>query len=87
MSTYKRKKLRKQMKTQNDQRGQPWISMKSGRRIVWMVSLMMAVLVAFEVIPQRGPLEGVLWGLLFGGMILLIFEGYYRLNRLLRRIR
>jgi hypothetical protein len=73
------------MEMQN-QSVQPWISMKTGRRVIWVVSIGMAILTAWQVIPQKGIAEGLLWGLIFGGLIWLIFEGYYRLNRFLRRI-
>jgi uncharacterized membrane protein len=38
-----------------------------------------------QVIPIRGWLEGVLWGLLFGGLIWVIFFGMIYINRFLKR--
>jgi len=86
LSKYSRKKRQKKIEMQN-QAAQPWISMKTGRRIIWVVSIAMAILTAWQVIPQKGIAEGILWGLIFGGLIWLIFEGNTLLNRFLRRIR
>jgi len=43
--------------------------MPTGLRIVAVASLGMAVLTAWKVVPQKGRLEGILWGLLFGALI------------------
>ena len=64
---------------------QPWISMRSGVIIVAFASIAMAVLTAWQVIPSRGWLEGILWGLLFGALIWAIFFGNLLINRFLRR--
>ncbi len=63
----------------------PWISMRSGMKIVGVASFVMAVLTAWEVIPVKGWLEGILWGLLFGGLIWVIFFGMLFFNRMMRR--
>ena len=64
---------------------EPWISMRSGVRIVGVASLAMAVLTAWEVVPVKGWLEGILWGVLFGGLIWVIFFGMLLFNRWIRR--
>lgn len=64
---------------------QPWISMRRGLIIMTITSIAMAVLTAWQVIPSRGWLEGILWGLLFGGMVWAIFFGNILLNKILRR--
>lgn len=64
---------------------QPWISMRSAIRAIAVASLCMAVLTAWEVVPVKGWLEGILWGLLFGVLIWVIFFGMYWFNRLIRR--
>jgi hypothetical protein len=64
---------------------QPWISMRSGVIIVAFASIAMAVLTAWQVIPSRGWLEGILWGLLFGALLWAIFFGNILLNRFLRK--
>jgi hypothetical protein len=62
-----------------------WISMRTGIGIITVTSIGMAVLTAWEVIPQRGWGEGILWGLLFGVLIWVIFFGMLAFNRFVRR--
>jgi hypothetical protein len=64
---------------------QPWISMRTGLIINGIASVAMAVLTAWQVIPSRGWVEGILWGLLFGALIWAIFFGNILINRLLRK--
>lgn len=64
---------------------EPWISMRSGVIIIAITSVGMAVLTAAQVAPVQGWGEGLLWGLLFGGLIWAIFFGYIFINRFLRR--
>jgi hypothetical protein len=59
--------------------------MQGGTRIIIITSIAMAVLTAIQVIPVKGWLEGIFWGLLFGGLIWLIFYGLIFVNRLLKR--
>ena len=59
---------------------QPWISMRSGIIIIAIASVAMAVLTAWQVIPSQGWLEGILWGLLFGGLVWAIFFGNILIN-------
>lgn len=68
-----------------DPMAQPWISMQSGVKIIAFTSIAMAVLTAWQVIPSKGWIEGILWGLLFGILIWAIFFGNILLNRFLRR--
>lgn len=63
---------------------EPWISMSSGVKIIAVTSVFMAALTAWAVIPERGWLEGAGWGLLFGGMIWVVFFGNIFINRFLR---
>lgn len=64
---------------------QPWISMRKGMIVIAITSVAMAVLTASQVIPSKGWLEGILWGLLFGALIWAIFFGNILINRFLRR--
>jgi len=64
---------------------QPWISMRSGLKIIAITSVVMAVLTAWQAIPSKGWVEGILWGLLFGALIWAIFFGNILINRFLRR--
>ncbi len=82
--------MAKKSKKPNDQKeektlSQPWISMRSGLIIIAITSVVMAVLTAWQVIPSRGWVEGILWGLLFGALIWAIFFGNILINKLLRK--
>jgi len=59
--------------------------MRSGMIVIAITSVAMAALTAWQVIPSRGWLEGILWGLLFGALIWAIFFGNILINRLLRK--
>lgn len=67
------------------QTAQPWMSMRKGLIIIAITSVVMAVLTAWQVIPLKGWLEGILWGLLFGVLIWAIFFGNILINRFLRK--
>jgi hypothetical protein len=80
----------KKKKTQKGQKeeinlNRPWISMRSGLKIIAISSVAMAVLTAWQVIPSKGWLEGILWGLLFGALIWAVFFGNVLINKFLRR--
>jgi hypothetical protein len=83
----KKKKNKEKLKEQEmeERLHQPWISMRSGLKIMIVTSIAMAVLTAWQVIPSKGWLEGILWGLLFGALIWAIFFGNILITRLLRR--
>lgn len=59
--------------------------MRKGVIIIAIASIFMAVLTAWQVIPIKGTLEGILWGLLFGGMIWVIFFSLKLFFRFLNR--
>ena len=59
--------------------------MRSGLIIMAITSVAMAVLTAWQVIPLKGWVEGILWGLLFGALIWAIFFGNILINRFLRK--
>ncbi len=59
--------------------------MRSGIITIAITSVVLAVLIAWQVIPSRGWLEGILWGLLFGALIWIIFFGNILINRFLRK--
>jgi hypothetical protein len=83
-----KKKKHKQKHTDDEIRktlNQPWISMRSGVKIIAITSLGMAALTAWQAIPSKGWLEGILWGLLFGALIWAVFFGNIFINKLLRR--
>ena len=81
------KKNKNKAKVQKEEKSlnQPWISMRGGLKIITITSVAMVVLTAWQVIPSRGWLEGILWGLLFGALIWAVFFGNILINRFLRR--
>ncbi|HEY3476540.1 MAG TPA: hypothetical protein VGK56_18130 [Anaerolineales bacterium] len=83
----KKKKNKQKAKEQDVEKSlsQPWISMKSGLKIIAVTSVAMAVLTAWQVIPSKGWLEGILWGVVFGALIWAIFFGNILITRFLRR--
>ena len=83
----KKKKNRQKSKEQNveESLNQPWISMRSGLKIIAVTSVALAVLTAWQAIPSKGWLEGILWGVLFGGLIWAIFFGTILITRFFRR--
>ena len=85
MANKKKSQADKQNKSSTSLPTEPWISMRSGTVIITFTSIGMAVLTASQVIPIKGWLEGILWGLLFGGLIWVIFFGMIFINRFLKR--
>ena len=83
----KKKKNRQKPKEQEFEKSmsQPWISMRSGVQIITITSIAMAVLTAWQVVPSKGWLEGILWGLLFGALVWAVFFGNILITRFLRR--
>jgi hypothetical protein len=61
----------------------PWISMRTGIIIITITSIAMAVLTAWEAIPEKGVTEGILYGILFGGAIWIIFLGFILFRRII----
>ena len=80
----KKSKKRKEQKVEEAIK-QPWISMRSGIKVIAFTSIAMAALTAWQVIPSKGWLEGILWGLLFGVLIWAIFFGNILLQRFLHK--
>ena len=82
----KKKKKTKQKEQEFEKSlSQPWISMRRGLIVIAITSVLMAVLTAWQVIPSKGWVEGILWGLLFGALIWGVFFGNILINRFLRR--
>ncbi len=53
-------KKQKEEKAENPM-NRPWISMRRGMIIIAFTSVAMAVLTAWQVIPSKGWMEGILW--------------------------
>jgi len=85
----KKKKNKQKIKEEEIEKSlsQPWISMRSGLKIMTVTSIAMAVLTAWQVVPSKGWLEGILWGLLFGALVWAIFFGNILITRFLHRTR
>lgn len=84
-----KKKKKKQKSIEQDieeSLNKPWISMRKGVNIIAVTSVLMAVLTAWQAIPSKGWLEGILWGLLFGGLIWVVFFGNILINKFLRKL-
>jgi hypothetical protein len=62
-----------------------WIPMRTGLIIITIISVVMAVLTAWQAVPIKGWVEGILWGVLFGGSIWVIFLGFLLYGRLFRK--
>ncbi len=74
----------KEVKKKQVYERKPWLAMKTGVIIIAITSVAMAVLTAWQAIPVKGFLPGILWGLLFGGLIWVIFLGLVFFNRFIR---
>lgn len=59
--------------------------MRGGMIVVAITSIALAILIAWQVIPANGWLEGIGWGLLFGVLIWAIFFGNLWMTRKLRK--
>jgi hypothetical protein len=88
MSKQSKKSSEKEKKKGTDLSSQPagaWISMRTGVILITIVSVGMAVLTAMQSVPAKGLAEGILWGLMFGGSIWIIFLGFLLYGRLFRK--
>jgi hypothetical protein len=85
VSKAKKKSNKKQSNQESPLRAEPWITMRSGLIIMAITSIGMTVLTAFQAVPAKGWLEGLLWSVLFGASIWIIFFGMIFLNRFFRR--
>jgi hypothetical protein len=79
----KSKKKDKKPTTEKVPLDKPWISMRSGVIVISITSIAMAALTAWEAIPAKGLGEGIIYGILFGGLIWIIFLGFVLFRRLI----
>ncbi len=77
----KSKQKSKNQATEQVPLNKPWISMRAGIITITIVSLAMAVLTAWEVVPAKGLTQGILYGILFGVLIWIIFFGFILFRR------
>ena len=81
----KTKKTPKVKEKEEESLMKPWVSMRGGMIIMAIVSLALAALIAWQVIPNNGWLEGIGWGLFYGALIWIIFFGNLWISKKLRR--
>jgi len=64
----------------------PWIEKTKGLQLIGGVSLIMAILVAYQIIRGSGNWgQGILWGLVFGGSIFLVYFGMNAFHAFMKR--
>ncbi len=63
----------------------PWVTMRGGMIVMAITSVALAILIAWQVIPNNGWLEGIGWGLFYGALIWIIFFGNLWISKKLRR--
>lgn len=77
-------KKEKKAKRAQEARREAWIPMRTGLIVVTLMSVAMAALTAYTVIPAFGWGEGLLWSLGSGGAVWLVFVGFFLFNRFVR---
>jgi uncharacterized membrane-anchored protein len=64
----------------------PWISMRSGLIVMAVVSLGLAIWTAYQTsLTNVSLINSILWGIVFGGSLWLVFFGFILFNRFLRK--
>lgn len=75
-SKNKNTKPKKKAEVTIEDLSKPWIQQKTGFRVITAMSIVIMFLVAIQIIVGSGDWgRGLLWGLLFGGSIWLVFFG------------
>ncbi len=80
-----RSKRRKIEKPAEPPANKGWISPKRGLRAVAVVSILLALWTGWQFSHFSGPLESIMWGVIFGASIWLVAGIAYLVNRWLRR--
>jgi hypothetical protein len=77
----------KNAKKPNEEKGldQPPISKRTALMILAIISAAIAILTAWQLIPSKGWLEGILWGLLYGALVWAMFFGNILIKGFLRK--
>lgn len=79
------RKRQKQQVTNTLARSEPWLSKKSGLRVMAVVSVLFAIYVGYVVYPVDGFGTAVLYGLIGGVAVWGVFILSYVINTTLRR--
>jgi len=81
----KKKKTNKKEETNFEDLKKPWIQQRTGLRLIIGISVGLMILVAAQIIIGTGDWgKGILYGLLFGGSIWLVFYGMNWFHSLFR---
>lgn len=60
----------------------PWIEKTKGMRVIFIAAIALSVLVAYQIIQGSGNWgQGILWGLIFGGSVFLVYFGMMAFHR------
>ncbi|MDT8897251.1 MAG: hypothetical protein ACPLUL_10540 [Thermanaerothrix sp.] len=79
------KKKKRQVESDPFATGQPWLSMKSAIITMAVVSVLMVAWVTWQGSYSKPLGESLLWGLVFGGSIWIVFLLFLLIHRLFRR--
>jgi len=77
------KKLAKQ-KSLQENISDAWISMRTGLIVMALVSVALAVWIAWNAVPTQGTVNGILWGIGFGAAVWVVFLIALTFNRFVR---
>jgi len=83
LSRRQKKKEQKKQEKETDPTS-PWLAMRTGLIVITILSIGMAIFVAWTVIPATSTVEGILWGLGFGAGIWFVFVLAFAFNRFVR---
>lgn len=64
---------------------EPWLSQRTGRIVIIVVSLALVAFMTYQLTPPLGFGEALLWGIGFGAAIWGVFLLSYAFNRWMRR--
>jgi predicted cobalt transporter CbtA len=79
-----KKKVQKQPQVNFERK--PWIEKTKGMRVIILVALLLAVLVAYQIIRGSGNWgQGILWGLIFGGSVFLVYFGMNAFHKFINK--
>lgn len=80
-----RKKAEQLAENEKKNLSDPWISMRSGLIVMGVISIGLAIWTAYQASADRPLTESILWGVVFGGSLWLVFFGFILFNRFIRR--
>jgi predicted cobalt transporter CbtA len=79
-------KKNKEKKPEEKFERKPWIEKTSGLQIIIFAGLLLAILVAYQIIRGSGNWgQGILWGLIFGGSVFLVYFGMNAFHKFMNK--